>query len=265
VTRGYDDFAPELLVEARGPVRLLTLNRPEALNATNLALHDAITSVWDVLAADAEARAVVLTGAGRAFCAGGDLHHIRDMQADPELRRHDMEQAAVLVRAMLGCELPIVGAVNGAAVGLGATLAALCDVVLIAERGYLCDPHVSIGLTAGDGGAALWPLYVGLHRAKEFLLTGEKIPAALAVDLGLANRVVADDAVLADAVSLAERLAAQPRQAVASTKRTMHLHLADAIGDILDAALAEEFKTFDDDEHRAAVDRLLDPQDESER
>jgi enoyl-CoA hydratase len=259
VTRGYDDFAPELIVERRGPLRLLTLNRPDALNATNLALHDAITEVWDALATDADARAVVLTGAGRAFSAGGDLGHIQAMQEDAELRRHDMEQAAALVRAMTSCALPIVAAVNGPAIGLGATLAVLCDIVLIHEDAYLCDPHVSVGLTAGDGGAALWPLLMGMHRAKEFLLTGDRIPAASAVELGLANRIVAGDTdVVAEAVALAERLAAQPRQAVASTKRTLNLHLEAAIGSILDAALAEEFKTFDDDEHRAAVRQLLD-------
>lgn len=263
--RGYDGFAPELLVERRGTLRVLTLNRPDALNATNLALHDAITEVWDVLAADTQARAVVLTGAGRAFSAGGDLGHIQAMQNDPELRRHDMEQAAILVRAMTNCSLPIVAAVNGPAVGLGATLAVLCDIVLIAEAAYLCDPHVSVGLTAGDGGAALWPLFMSLHRAKEYLLTGDRIPAAEAVNLGLANRVVPGDDVLAAAITLAERLAAQPKQAVASTKRALNLHLAAAAGSILDAALAEEFKTFDDDEHRAAVRRLLDSDNDSER
>jgi enoyl-CoA hydratase len=263
VTRGYDDFAPELLVERRDALRILTLNRPDALNATNLALHDAITDVWDVLAADTDARAVVLTGAGRAFSAGGDLDHIRNMQQDPELRRHDMEQAAVLVRAMTSCSLPIVAAVNGPAVGLGATLAVLCDIVLMGQTAYLCDPHVSIGLTAGDGGAALWPLFTSLHRAKEYLLTGERIPAAVAVEIGLANRVVDGD-VVGEAITVAERLATQPQQAVASTKQALNLHLTEAIGPILDAALALEFKTFDDDEHRDAVRRLLDSGDESE-
>lgn len=256
-TDRYDGFAPELLVESRGSLRVLTLNRTDALNATNLALHDAITNVWAVVAADPGARAIVLTGAGRAFCAGGDLAHIQAMQRDRGLRRHDMEQAAVLVRAMTGCPLPIVAAVNGPAVGLGATIAMLCDIVLMADGAYLSDPHVSIGLTAGDGGAALWPLFMSLHRAKEFLLTGDRIDAAAALELGLANRVVAGGAVLDEAVAFAERLAAQPREAVASTKRALNLHLTDAIGTILDAALEAEFATFDDAEHQQAVQRLV--------
>jgi len=256
MTGRYDGFAPELLVEERGALRVLTLNRPEALNATNLALHDAITDVWGLLAADTEVRAVVLTGAGRAFCAGGDLSHIQAMQTDPVLRRHDLEKAAVLVRAMTECPLPLVAAINGPAVGLGATLAVLCDIVLIAEGAYLSDPHVSVGLTAGDGGAALWPLFMSLSRAKEFLFTGDRIAAADAVELGLANRVVPADALMTEAVGFAERLAAQPRQALASTKRALNLHLTDAIERILAQALDAESATFDDPEHQDVVRRL---------
>ena len=257
MTEGYDELAPELLVEARGSLRIVTMNRPDALNAVNLPLHKAITLVWDQLAGDTEARAVVLTGAGRAFSAGGDLHHIQDLQRDDWLRREDMVRAAAIVRTMLDCPLPIVAAVNGPAVGLGATIALLADIVLIAESAYLSDPHVSVGLTAADGGVSIWPWLAGLSRAKEYLLTGDRIGAELAVRIGLASRVVPDLAIFAEAVELAERLARQPRLAVQSTKLALNQHLRIAAGPILDEALEAESRCFDEAEHQARVAKLV--------
>ncbi|SHN18607.1 Enoyl-CoA hydratase/isomerase [Cryptosporangium aurantiacum] len=172
-----DPFGPELLVESRGAVRVVTLNRPEALNATNEALHTALIEVWHHLAADPEARAVVLTGAGRAFSAGGDLQHFVDLWDDRAARRREIDDAGRLVAEMLDFPLPIVAAVNGPAVGLGCSLACCSDIVLIAESAYIADPHVGVGLTAADGGAPAWPLLMGMLRAKEYLLTGERIPA----------------------------------------------------------------------------------------
>jgi enoyl-CoA hydratase len=257
MTDRYDGLAPELLVEVRGALRIVTMNRPDALNAVNLSLHQAVTDVWALLSADDEARAVVLTGAGRAFSAGGDLHHIQDLQGDADLRREDMVRAAAIVRGMTGCPLPVVAAVNGPAVGLGATVALLADVVLVAESAYLSDPHVSVGLTAADGGVSIWPWLAGLSRAKEYLLTGDRIDAAKAVDIGLASRVVADDAILDEAVALAERLARQPRLAVQSTKLALNQHLREAVGPVLDAALGAEERCFDEPEHQARIAKLV--------
>jgi enoyl-CoA hydratase len=253
----YDGLAPELLVEARGPLRIVTMNRPDALNAINLRLHKAIAGVWELLTADAGARAVVLTGAGRAFSSGGDLHHIQDLQRDDWLRREDMVRAAVIVRGMLDCPLPVVAAVNGPAVGLGATVALLSDIVLMSESAYLADPHVSVGLTAADGGASIWPWLVGMSRAKEYLLLGERIGAEQAVHLGLASRVVPDLAIMAEAVSFAERLARQPRLAVQSTKLALNLHLTEAAGSILDEALEVESRCFDDAEHQERIAKMI--------
>lgn len=249
-------FAPELLIEARGDVRLVTLNRPEALNATNAALHGALLHVWRYLAKDPDARAIVLTGAGRAFCAGGDMQHLKDCR-DPVLRQREIDHAGDLVREMLGCPVPVVAAVNGAAVGLGCNLAVMSDVVLMAEGAHLADPHVSVGLTAADGGAPTWPLLISLLRAKEYLFTGDRITADLAVSLGLANRVVPAESLLDEAVALAERFARQPRQAIQSTKRALNMHLQRASIGVLDYALGEEYKCFDDPEHQAIVDGFL--------
>jgi enoyl-CoA hydratase len=253
-----DPFAPELLLEERGPVRIVTLNRPEALNSANEALHDALVAVWGHIAADPEARAVVLTGNGRAFSAGGDMDHLHALQSDRTKRRQEIDGARALVTEMVGFPLPVVAAVNGAAVGLGCNLAVCSDIVLIAQSAYLADPHVSVGLTAADGGAPSWPLMMSLLRAKEYLYTGDRIPADQAVAVGLANRVVADEDLFAEAEKLAQRLAAQPPQAIQSTKRALNLHVSRTISGVLEYALAEEFQSFDTPEHQAIVAKFRD-------
>ncbi|MCM3925139.1 enoyl-CoA hydratase/isomerase family protein [Frankia sp. AiPs1] len=250
-------FAPELLIEERGPVRLVTLNRPEALNATNEALHHALVRVWRHLAEDPGARAVVLTGAGRAFSAGGDLQHFVELWDDRELRRAEIDGARRLLNEMVDFPLPVVAAVNGAAVGLGCNLAVCSDIVLLAESAFMSDPHVGVGLTAADGGAPTWPLLMGMLRAKEYLLTSERIPAHQAVSLGLANRVVPDAELLDEALKVAGKLAAQPPQAVQSTKRALNMHIKRAVAGVLEYALGEEFASFDTPEHQALVRSFL--------
>jgi enoyl-CoA hydratase len=246
-------FAPHLLIEAKGPVRIVTLNRPEALNATNEPLHDALVAVWRFLAADTGARAVVLTGAGRAFSAGGDMRHFIELWEDRKQRRKEIDDARHLVTEMTDFPLPVVAAVNGPAVGLGCNLAVCSDIVMIAETAYMADPHVGVGLTAADGGAPTWPLLMGMLRAKEYLLTSARIPAHQAVTLGLANRVVPDAELLTEALALADTLAAQPPQAVQSTKRALNMHVKRAIAGVLEYALSEEFISFDTPEHQALV------------
>jgi enoyl-CoA hydratase len=248
-----DTFAPELLIESRGAVRILTLNRPEALNATNQALHDSLIAVWRHLAADPEVRAVVLTGAGKAFSAGGDFDHFVELWQDRGRRRTEIDGARRLLEEMTDFPLPVVAAVNGPAVGLGCNLATSSDIVLIAESAFVADPHVAVGLTAADGGAPTWPLLMGLLRAKEYLLTSARIPAERAVEFGLASRVVPADTLLDEALALAETLAAQPPQAVQSTKRALNMHVKRAMAGVLEYALMEEFTSFDTPEHQNIV------------
>lgn len=251
-------FAPDLLIESRGPVRLVTLNRPEELNPVNEALQDALAEVWPHLARDESARAVVLTGAGRAFSAGGDFQHFIDVWDDRDFRAKSIESARQLMSNMVDFPLPVVAAVNGAAVGLGCNLAALCDIVLIAESAYLADPHVNVGLTAADGGAPTWPLLMSMLQAKEYLFTGERIPATRAVELGLANRVVPDGEVLDQALALADTLAKKPPQALRTTKRALNMHIRRAITGVLEYALSEEYHSFDTAEHRDIVTKFID-------
>ena len=145
-------------------VAVLTLNRPERLNAVNGAMHSELTTIWLDLQADPDVRAAVLTGAGRAFCAGGDFSPSSNMTTKTGLPM--IQEARRIVDNMLDVEKPIIAAVNGAAAGLGATIALLCDVVIASRNARIGDPHVKMGITAGDGGAVIWPLLVGVNRAK---------------------------------------------------------------------------------------------------
>ncbi|MHB1582877.1 MAG: enoyl-CoA hydratase/isomerase family protein [Acidimicrobiales bacterium] len=249
-------FEPELLVEQDGAVRIVTLHRPAVRNAVDPAMHTALAKVWGRLADDVDARAVVLRGSDGAFCAGGDLDLVARLQHDVPERRTQLREATEIVDGMVGCRLPVVAAVAGPAVGLGCSLAVLADVVYVAESAYLADPHVAIGLTAGDGGAAVWPVLASMVQAKEYLLTGDRIPAAEAVRLGLATRAVPDGELDETALAMARRLAALPAQAVQSTKQALNLHLERAVRGVLEYALAREYESFDDPEHRAAVARL---------
>lgn len=244
------DLPDELTVSADGPVRIVTINRPDQLNAVNQALHWALANVWRQLSADREARVVILTGAGRTFCAGGDFDWISTFPEDPAGRYESIREGAQIIEEMLRFPLPVIAAVNGAAVGLGASIAILCDIVLISERAHLADPHISVGLVAGDGGAAFWPLLTPIMRSREYLFTGDRIPAARAVELGLATRTCPPDELLPEARRLAERLAKQPPQALQGTKRIVNMHLSRALGGAVQAGFAAEEATMESEEHR---------------
>lgn len=255
MTAAYD-LPDELVVEADGPIRTVTVNRPDDLNAVNERLHWALANVWRQLSADREARAVILTGAGRAFCAGGDLGWITSFLDDAVARDESLREGAQIVEEMLRFPLPVVAAVNGPAVGLGCSVAILCDVVLMSETAHLADPHVAVGLVAGDGGAAFWPLLTPILRSREYLLTGARIPAATAVELGLATRTTPPDELLPEARKLAERLAAQPPEAVRATKRVVNMHLASALAGPLQAGFAAERVTMQTEEHATRLRAL---------
>jgi enoyl-CoA hydratase/carnithine racemase len=248
------DMPAEIEVRADGPLRIITLNRPDALNAVNEALHTGLARLWPRLGEDRDARAAVLTGRGKAFSAGGDFGYLDELRRDPELRARTIAHGRDLVLGMARCRVPVVAAVNGPAVGLGCSLAALSDVVYMAETAYLADPHVQVGLVAADGGPLTWPLHTSLLVAKEYALTGARIPAERAVALGLANHVVADP--VTEAVACAKRIAGLPRQAVESTKRLLNLHLERAVLATLDFAMSAEEQSFETDDFRATIARL---------
>lgn len=250
------DLPEELKVEADGPIRIVTLNRPDALNAVSPTLHHALISVWQHIGRDREARAVVLTGAGRAFSAGGDVANFLRNQEDLAHRRQSILGARHLVDAMIGFHLPVVAAVNGPAVGLGCSLAIMSDLVIMSETAYLADPHVKVGLVAGDGGAAFWPYLVGMLKAKELVMLGDRVPADEAVRLGLANKAVAPESLMDEALAMARRFAELSPSAVQDTKRAFNLHLRRAVEDVMHFALAAESESFDTPFVRESVERI---------
>jgi enoyl-CoA hydratase/carnithine racemase len=245
----------EVEVRADGPLRIITLNRPDALNAVDDALHTGLARLWPRLSEDRSARAVVLTGSGRAFSAGGDLAYLDELRRDADLRAATIAHGRDIVLGMARCRVPVVAAVNGPAVGLGASLVALSDIVYIAETAYLADPHVQVGLVAADGGPLTWPLHTSLLLAKEYALTGARIPAQRAVEMGLANHVAADP--VAEASACAKRIAGLPRQAVESTKRLLNLHLERAVLATLDFATTAEDQSFQTEDFATTIAGLI--------
>jgi enoyl-CoA hydratase/carnithine racemase len=251
------DLPDVIRVEADGPVRIIRLNRPEQLNAINDELHLGLTRLFPQLTADADARVAVITGEGRAFSAGGDFDLLDRMANDRALRRVVIAEGRDLVLNMLRCRVPVVAAVNGPAVGLGCSVIALSDVVYMAESAYLSDPHVTVGLVAADGGPLTWPLHTSLLLAKEYAFTGDRITAARAAEIGLANHVCPDADVMAAATTAAHKIAKLPRQAVEATKRVLNLHVERSVLATIDFAMAAETESFDMPEFRANVDRFL--------
>lgn len=248
------DIPDEINVRADGPLRIITLNRPDELNAVNDDLHVGLARIWGQLNRDSSARAAVITGSGKAFSAGGDFDYIKALSEDGELRAKTLADGRDIVLGMVRCRVPVIAAVNGPAVGLGCSLVALSDVVYIAEDAFLSDPHVQVGLVAADGGPLTWPLQMSLLLAKEYALTGARISAAKAVEFGLANHVVDDP--LEAAIACARRIAGQPQQAVESTKRMLNMHLERAVLAVLDYANTAEDMSLQTDDLRDNIAKL---------
>lgn len=219
MTRRFEHLRLDAL---EGGVTLVTLDRPEVLNAANATLHREMSEVWRYLDGDPATAASVVTGAGRAFSAGGDLEMIEEMTSDYAALVTRWREAAELVEAMLSAEKPIVSAINGAAVGAGLAVALLADVSIAAESARLSDGHVRLGVAAGDHAALLWPLLCGMARAKYLLMTGEVVDGREAERIGLVTRCVPDEEVLPVALDVARRLAAGSRDAVRWTKRALN-------------------------------------------
>lgn len=237
----YDQYS-FVKVDVRDGIAVCTLNRPDALNAVSRQGHGELEALFGQLAADTGVKAVVLTGAGRAFCAGGD---VKEMGSDSDDRPGGIfdSGARQLVARMLSVEQPVIAAVNGDAVGLGATLALLCDVIFMAETARIGDTHVRVGLVPGDGGAVIWPLLVGPSRAKEYLMTGDLIAAAEAERIGLVNHVVPADKLQEEALAFADRLAKGATMAIRFTKLAVQRTVLQSALQSLDMSLALEAVT----------------------
>ncbi len=242
-----------LRLEREGRVLRVAIDHPESpMNTVDGLLHGELTRVFRELKAGDEARAVLLTGRGRAFSAGGDFGWFPTLD-DLEKLEHLRRDAQRMIWDLLDVPMPIVAAVNGPAVGLGASLALLCDVVFMADTATIADPHVRVGIVAGDGGAAIWPLALGPALAKEFLLTGDPLDAARAERIGLVNRVVPAADLEREALAFATRLAEGAPLAVQYTKQAVNKLVKDALNVAFDASTALEIVTFQSEDHREAL------------
>ena len=222
------------------------------LNAVDALLHDEFTRLFRQLKRERLARAVLLTARGRAFSAGGDFDwfpSLDDLEKLEALRR----DAKQMIWDLLDVELPIVAALNGHAVGLGASLALLCDTIFMAESATIADPHVRVGIVAGDGGVAIWPLVLGPARAKQYLMTGDAVTAGEAERLGLVNRVVSSEALQEQALAFAQRLADGAPLAIRYTKQAVNKLIKDALNIAFDTSTALEIVTFQSEDHAEAL------------
>jgi enoyl-CoA hydratase len=245
-----------LQLERIGDVLKVTIAHPTSeLNTVDALMHEDLTRLFRDLKRESVARAVLLIGRGRAFSAGGDFRWFPTLD-DLEKLDHLRRDAKQMIWDLLDVELPIVAALNGPAVGLGASLALLCDVIFMADTATIADPHVRMGIVAGDGGTAIWPLVLGPARAKQFLLTGDPVSAAEALAMGLVNRVVAPAALEAEALAFAQRLAAGAPLAVRYTKQAVNKLVKDALNTAFDTATALEIVTFQSEDHREALAAL---------
>lgn len=245
-----------LRFERDGDVLVVTIDRPgNDLNAVNEELHEDLARLFRELKRETAARAVLLTGSGKAFSAGGDFSWFPELQQPGRMEalRRDAKQ---LIWDLLDVEVPIVAAVNGHAMGLGASIALLCDVIFVADTATIGDPHVRVGIVAGDGGTAIWPLAVGPALAKQYLLTGDPVSAADAERMGLVNRAVPAADLHETALAFARRLAAGAPLAVRYTKMAVNKLIKDALNVSFDTSTALELVTFASEDHREALAAL---------
>jgi enoyl-CoA hydratase len=247
------DYQALLFERLAGDVLSVTIAHPtNPLNTVDALLHHELTRLFQNLKSEQSARAVLLSAKGKAFSAGGDFNWFPTLQDGKALEalRRDAKQ---MIWDLLDVDIPIVCALNGAAAGLGATVALLCDVVFIAKSAVLLDPHVRVGLVAGDGGTVVWPMAMGPVRAKRYLLTGDPVAADEAERLGLVNFVCEPDTLFDQALAFARRLAAGAPLAVQYTKQSVNKLLKQSLNVAFDHATALELVTFRSEDHREAL------------
>jgi enoyl-CoA hydratase len=239
----FDEYKQLTFTRREHGVLLITLNRPEKYNAADEEMHGELARVWNDVAADAETRVAVITGAGKAFSAGGDLAMVERMAGDYERVSHMLTEMSDLVYNIVNCPKPIVSAINGVAVGAGTVAALLADIAIAAEDARIGDGHVKLGVAAGDHAALIWPLLAGMAKARYYLLTGEMITGAEAERIGMVAKAVPRDEVLDEALRVADALATGAQQAIRLTKRALNNWLRTA-GPVFDQSAAYEMLTF---------------------
>ncbi len=249
------DFSKYKAMTFRRDGRVLhaTLNRPASLNAIDHDLQYDLDRLFPDVTEDDETNVLVITGAGRAFSAGGDIEYMQQAIDDPESFRRELDRGKQRIFAMLDCPKPIIAKVNGAAAGLGATVALLCDTVFAANHAKISDPHVLVGYAAGDGGALIWPALIGYARAKHYLFTGEPITGEEAARIGLIWRALPAEALDQAVDEYAQRLANGASKAIQWTKLSANIGLKSLAQAMLDASFAYEILSQRTRDHQEAV------------
>lgn len=245
-----------LKIEKANRLATVTLNRPETRNQIDHRFHVELQDIWVDLAQDREVNAILLTGAGPYFSVGGNVKGMQDRPGGDVFEEGAMLEPSGgrrIVQNILDCDQPIVCAINGDCIGLAATVALLCDITVASESARIGDPHVKIGLVAGDGGAVIWPMLVGPNRAKEYLMRGTLLKGAEAERIGLVNHALPAERVLDEARRIAQELADGPTWAIRWTKLSVNKAIKDQFNLIMDTSYALEMATFHTEDHREAV------------
>jgi enoyl-CoA hydratase len=245
-------------------IMTVTLSNPGRRNAISPRQGDELVTIWEDLWEDPEVRVIILTGEGDDFCSGADVSSLArkaEQAGAPEARVKPVNQTSRKARkhvyGILDCEKPVIAKVRGVAYGLGVNLALACDMVFAAPGARFCDSHVKAGLVAGDGGVLLWPLLVGMHRAKEYLMTGDPVPAEKAADIGLINGCIPDNQLDAHVQALAEKLRDLPPHAVNYTKAALNVAMRQMTGAAFEMSLGYEIYTMRTNDFREATDAMI--------
>ena len=235
--------------------RILTafIDSAHPVNGVDAAMHDELAQVFTDLQRDTGSDIIILSAKGRAFCAGGDMDWFDEQIENPARFRDIAWDAKRIVMSLLEMEKPIICRLNGAAAGLGATIALLCDMIVADETAKIGDPHVKVGLVAGDGGALIWPQLIGYAKAKELLMTGDMLTAAEAKELGLINYAVPAGDLDAKVGELVAKLQANPRFAVRWTKTVTNIPLRALAAQLMDASIGYESVSNYMDDRKEAV------------
>ncbi len=252
----FDDYQRLSFERRENGVLLVHIDRPEKYNAADKRMLTEFVTVWPDIADDEETRVAVVTGRGKAFCAGGDLQEELGRVADYSAIVASMEEARKLVENMVACDKPVISAINGPAAGAGLVVALLADISIIGEDVQFTDGHLNIGLAAGDHAALIWPLLCGMAKAKYYLLTGDRMDGRTADQLGLVSKAVPREKVLTEALGVADRLGRGPQDATRWTKRALNSWLRQAMP-AFDASLALEMITLFSDDVREGISAFL--------
>ena len=249
----YDSYEA-LKIERDGRILTIRIHRPEARNAINAQLHEEISTIFGDIDRDPETDVAILTGSGGAFCAGGDLKWMVGLHGDPLGFAHVIRNDRRIQTSLLDLEKPIIARVDGPAIGLGASLALFCDFVYATPKATFADPHVSVGLVAGDGGALIWPQLIGYARARRYLLTGDPIRGEEAAEIGLITECVAPEKLDTAVDAMARRMRSGATHAIKWTKASINAGLKQLAVAVLDRAASFEAVSASLQDHRIALD-----------